>query len=71
VTEIAEGISWTTPEEVFDGSATLATVMVMFCAVLMEAGAVYIPAAVSVPTAGLPDQVTAVFEVFTIVSVNC
>ena len=51
-------------------SATLVAVTVTVCALEMEAGAVKTPAAEMLPTAGLSDQVTAVFEVFATVAVN-
>ena len=44
----------------FVGSATLVAVTVTVWELAIEAGAVYRPAAVMLPTTGLSDQVTAV-----------
>ena len=47
----------------FVGSATLVAFTVTVCELVIEAGAVYRPAAVMLPTTGLIDQVTAVLLV--------
>ena len=52
------------------GSETLVAVMVTVFVDGTVAGAVYRPAAEMLPTAGLSDQVTAVFEVLPTVAVN-
>jgi len=53
------------------GSATLVAVTVTVCEVVTVDGAVYSPAVLRVPTAGLNDQFTAVFVVPVTVAVNC
>ena len=53
------------------GSAALVAVIVTDCEELIIAGAVYKPVVEIVPTAGLTDQVTAVFVVPETVPVNC
>ena len=50
------------------GSATLVAVTVTVWELAIEAGAVYRPAAVRLPTAGLSDQVTAVLLVLVTVA---
>ena len=52
-------------------SATLVAVTVTICWVAMVLGAVYRPALDSVPTEGLIDQVTAVFDEPVTVAANC
>ena len=47
----------------FDGSAVLVAVTTSICGDVTEAGAVYTPAIEMLPTAGLMDQVTPVFNV--------
>src|SRR5262245_17502383 len=54
----------------FVGSATLVAITLTVCSVVTTLGAVYRPAALTVPTAGLSDQVTAVFDVFVTVAVK-
>ena len=72
VTATAAGtVSDTVAEANLVGSATEAAVTATVCAAVMEAGAVYRPAAESVPTAGFMDQVTAVFVDPVTVAENC
>ena len=52
-------------------SATLVAVTVTVCGLLSVAGAAYRPPLEIVPTAGLTDQVTAVFVVPVTTAVNC
>ena len=52
----------------FVGSATLVAVTVTVWELAIEAGAVYRPAAVMLPTSGLSDQVTAVLPVLVTVA---
>ena len=52
-------------------SATLVARTVTVCCVAMLAGAVYNPVLEIVPTLGLTDHVTAVFDVFATIAVNC
>ena len=52
-------------------SATLVAVTVTVWALAIEAGAVYRPAALTLPTTGLSDQVTALLEVPPTVAVYC
>jgi hypothetical protein len=53
---------------VFDGLATLVAVTVTVWELEIEAGAVYRPVAVMLPTSGLSDQVTAVLPVLVTVA---
>src|SRR5580698_6061810 len=56
----------------FVGFAWLVAVRVTVCSVVMLAGAVYRPAALTLPTpAGFNDQVTAVLIAFFTVATNC
>ena len=52
----------------FVGSATLVAVTVTVWVLAIEAGAVYRPAIVMLPTSGLSDQVTAILLVFVTVA---
>ena len=52
-------------------SATLVAVTVTVCGLPSDAGAEYRPLLEIVPTAGLTDQVTAVFVVPVTVAANC
>src|SRR5205823_324212 len=54
----------------FVASATLVAFTKTVCPLAVE-GAVYRPAAETEPTAGVTDQVTAVFDAFATVAVNC
>ena len=52
----------------FVESAALVALTVTVCELAIEAGAVYRPAAVMLPTSGLSDQVTAVLPVLVTVA---
>src|ERR1035441_7483164 len=53
------------------GSAALVAVIVTLVDTLTDPGAVYRPAPLMFPNAGLMDQVTAVLALFVTVAVNC
>ena len=53
------------------GSAMLVAFTVTVCELVIEAGAVYRPAAVMLPTTGLSDQVTALLTAPATVAENC
>ena len=53
------------------GSATLCAVTVTFCAISTLGGVAYKPVESIVPTAGLRNHVTAVFDVPVTFAVNC
>jgi hypothetical protein len=65
---VTGGVSVTVAVADFVGSATLVAFTVTVCALLIEAGAVYRPATLRPPTAGLSDHVTAVFPVLVTVA---
>ena len=62
------GVSVTVAVADLVGSATLVAFTVMVCALAIEAGAVYRPAVVMLPTTGLSDQVTTVLPVLVTVA---
>ena len=59
---VTRGVSVTAALADLAVSATLVAFTVTFCALEIEVGAVYRPAAVMLPTPGLSDQVTAVLS---------
>jgi hypothetical protein len=65
---VTGGVSVTLAVTDFVGSATLVAVTVTVWELAIEAGAVYRPAAVMLPTTGLSDQVTAVLPVLVTVA---
>jgi hypothetical protein len=65
------GISVTVADPDRVGSATLVAVTVTFCWDEIGAGGVYNPLLLTLPSAGVRDQVTAVLLVFCTVAVNC
>jgi hypothetical protein len=65
---VTGGVSVTLAEADLVGSATLVALTVMVWELVIEAGAVYRPAAVMLPTCGLSDQVTAVLPVLVMVA---
>src|ERR1019366_8847785 len=64
------GVSATVAVADFVGSATLVAVTVTVWELAIEAGAVYRPATVMLPSSGLSDQVTAVLPVLVTVGEN-
>src|ERR1035437_220486 len=60
---VTEGVSVTVAVADLVGSATLVALTIMVWELAIEAGAVYRPAPVMLPTTGLSDQVTAVLPV--------
>ena len=62
-TEIG-GLSVTVADDDFVASTTLVALTVTVCALLIVAGAAYTPADDTLPTFGLMDHVTEVFDVF-------
>jgi len=69
-TVTATGPSVTAADADLLGSATLVAFTRTVCGLKLD-GAVYRPVAETEPTAGVTDQVTAVFDVFITVAVNC
>ena len=67
---VTRGVSVTVAVADFVGSATLEAFTVTVWELEIEAGAVYRPAAVMLPTTGLSDQVTAVLPVLVTVAVK-
>src|ERR1019366_1849272 len=65
---VTGGLSVTVALADFVGSATLVALTVTAWGLAIEAGAVYRPAAVILPTSGLSDQVTAVLPVLVTVA---
>ena len=65
------GVIVTSAEPDLDGSAELAAVILIVCALDSAAGAVYSPAAVSVPSAGFMLQKTAVLAEPATSAANC
>jgi hypothetical protein len=65
---VTEGVSVTVAVADLVGSATLVAFTVTVWELVIEAGAVYRPAAVMLPTTGLSDQVTAVLPVLVTVA---
>ena len=65
---VTGGVSVTVAIADLVGSATLAAFTVTVWELVIEAGAVYRPAAVMLPTTGLSDQVTAVLLVLVTVA---
>ena len=70
VTGCAGGLSVIAADAFFVVSATLVAVIVTACKAVTDAGAVYMPLAETVPTAGLSDHKTAVLVVPPTVAVN-
>lgn len=66
-----EGAMVTEAAAEFEESAALTAVIVTVCCAVIEAGAVYSPALVIVPTSGETDQLTVVFVVPATEAVNC
>jgi len=65
---VTGGVSVTVADVDLVGSATLVAATVMVWELVIEAGAVYRPAAVMPPTSGLSDQVTEVLPVLVTVA---
>jgi hypothetical protein len=65
---VTGGVSVTVAEADLVGAATLVALTVTVCELEIEAGAVYRPAVVMLPTIGLSDQVTAVLLVLVTVA---